>query len=83
MFWTDKLSFFQGIIELVRFIISHEKVRSKRLKIQHRLIQNSSNIGYFGPRFGQVIYNNKLYVCFRQRNLPNISNVFPATSSLY
>ena len=34
---TDKLVFFQGIIELVRFIISQENVRSKRLKILHTL----------------------------------------------
>ena len=34
MLQTDKLSFFKGIIELVRFIISQENVRSKRLEIR-------------------------------------------------
>ena len=46
MLQTDKLSFFQGIIELVRFIISQENVRSKRRKYD-KLIQNSGNIVYF------------------------------------
>ena len=45
MLRTFKLHFFQGIIEPVRFIISQENVRSKRL---NKIQQTSSNIVYFG-----------------------------------
>ena len=48
MFWTDKLTFFQGIIELVRFIISQENVRGSYGLKYDRLIQSSGNIIYFG-----------------------------------
>ena len=39
MLWTDKVSFFKGIIELVHFVISQGNVRSKRLKIRHTYLK--------------------------------------------